>query len=104
MFVDLIISKIQAGNRGLGRTTRFVLLNIDLMYCMDSCLESIEEIFDVLLEDIASSDFLTISTLHRQTTRAYISKLQRQCMAISTVEIFLKYVPKILFLGLAATM
>ena len=85
VFVEFISSRVQVENLNLDKTSRFLLLNIDLSMCMERRMDELTEIFDVLLQDAASPDFITILNLQRQTSKAYIEMLKTERATLSAV-------------------
>ena len=85
VFVDLISSRIRVTNVKMDKTSRFLLLNINLSMCMETCLDEVTELFDVFLQDVTSPDFIMINNLHRQTSKAYIEKLKMERANLSAV-------------------
>ena len=85
VFVDFISIRVQVENVKLDKTSRFLLLNIDLSVCMESCMDKVTDIFDVLLNDVASPDFIMILNLQRQTTKAYIEMLKKERATLSAL-------------------
>ena len=83
MFVDLISNRVRGENVKVDKTSRFLLQNINLAMCMESCLDNVTEIFDVLLQDKDSPDFIMFNNLQRRISKAYIEKLKIE-RAVST--------------------
>ena len=93
VFLESILNRIKETDSTLDNVSRFLLINIDLLECIEYHPDKIVEIFNILLENEDSPDWRMLNKMYRDVTQQFVTKQRKGKTAVSQSTVAVADVP-----------